>query len=163
MEITIRSITLIIAIVLTGLSAGLFYAWEVSVIPGTKRIGNLAYVETMQAINRAIINPAFMLIFLGSLVAQTIGTFQYRSTNLFWFLLTATVTYFVGTILVTALGNVPLNDALDTISIKELSKTQIASERTHYELRWNRLHTIRTVFSVLSFILMIVGLFNYSK
>jgi hypothetical protein len=35
------------AIVLTGLSAGLFYAWAVSVIPGTKKVKDFTYLETM--------------------------------------------------------------------------------------------------------------------
>ena len=65
MELITKSITLIAALFLTGLSAGLFYAWEFSVIPGAKRVADQTYIETMQAVNRAIITPAFMLIFFG--------------------------------------------------------------------------------------------------
>ena len=68
MELSAKGTTLLIAILLTGLSARLFYAWEVSVIPGTKRIPNRAYLETMQSINRAILHPAFYIIFFGSLL-----------------------------------------------------------------------------------------------
>ena len=48
------TISLAAATILTGLSAGLLYGWRVSVIPGTRRTSSHAYVETMQAINRAI-------------------------------------------------------------------------------------------------------------
>ena len=76
MEISIRSITLFIALILSGLSAGLFYAWSVSVIPGTKRVPDLVYLEAMQAINRAILNPAFFLVFFGSLILLGVSTVQ---------------------------------------------------------------------------------------
>jgi uncharacterized membrane protein len=155
MEITIKSITLYAAIILTGLSAGLFYAWEFSVIPGTRQVKDNTYIETMQAINRAIINPAFMTIFLGSVLVQIMSTYQHRGTTIFWILLIATLTYVIGTILVTGLGNVPLNNALDTLHLKELSPEQITVKRINYELRWNRLHTIRTVFAVISFMLLL--------
>jgi uncharacterized membrane protein len=35
------------------------------VIPGTRRIDDIAYVTTMQHINKAIINPAFIIPFMG--------------------------------------------------------------------------------------------------
>ena len=159
MELTINNITLFAAIILTGLSAGLFYAWEFSVIPGTRRIDDHSYIETMQSINRAIINPAFMLIFFGALIFQIAITFQHRGTTAFWILLGAMFTYLLGTIFVTGLGNVPLNNALEALNLKELSVEQLNSHRTHYELQWNRLHKIRTAFAVLSFILLLTGLF----
>lgn len=76
MDFSIKSFTLFTAIALTGLSAGLFYAWSVSVIPGTRKIPDPVYLETMQSINRAILNPAFFLIFFGSPLALGISTFQ---------------------------------------------------------------------------------------
>ena len=56
---------LITGVIGTGLVAGLLYGWAVSVIPGTTRVGDHTYVETMQDINRAIINPAFIIPFMG--------------------------------------------------------------------------------------------------
>ncbi|NBC26961.1 MAG: DUF1772 domain-containing protein [Bacteroidetes bacterium] len=160
MEITFKIIVLYFAILLTGLSAGLFYAWQVSVIPGTKRIQDSTYIETMQKINRAIINPLFMLIFLGALLIQILSVFLYWDNGMtFWSLLAATVLYGAGTVIVTGLGNVPLNDALDSLSLHELSEEKISRERQNYESRWNRLHLIRTVFSVISFMLLLLATF----
>lgn len=163
MELTTQTITWLIAILLTGLSAGLFFAWEVSVIPGTKSVSDQNYVETMQAINRAIINPKFMLIFLGSFLVQILTTYQHRGSGAFWVLLAATLMYFFGTLLVTGMGNVPLNDALDVLDMKELSAAQIMEKRSNYERRWNKLHTIRTVFAVMSFLLLLLPVFFQSK
>lgn len=164
MEISIKSITLFTAIILTGLSAGLFYAWSVSVIPGTRRIMDPAYLETMQSINRAILNPAFFIIFIGSLVLLTINTIQqYQNGVTFWLILSATIIYLVGTFGVTAFGNVPLNNTLDALNLSDLSASQISKFRQSYELKWNKLHTIRTVFAVLSFLLSLGAAFSFSK
>lgn len=159
MDISIKSITLFSAVLLTGLSAGLFYAWAVSVIPGTKRVPDHIYLETMQSINRAILNPAFFLVFFGSLILLAISTVQHYQQGLtFWVLLAASLTYLIGTFGVTGLGNVPLNDALDVLELGELSLDLKTRTRQQYELKWNRLHMIRTVFAVLSFLISLLGI-----
>lgn len=160
MEISFKSLTLFSAIVLTGLSAGLFYAWSVSVIPGTRKIIDISYLESMQSINRAILNPAFYLTFIGSPIALALSTGQhYKSGTIFWFLLAATLLYLIGTFGVTVFGNVPLNDALDILDLGELNDTEKNKFRTAYETKWNRFHWIRTVFSLLAFIISLLGLF----
>lgn len=160
MEITLKIMVLYIAILITGLSAGLFYSWQISVIPGTKLSQDYTYIETMQKINRAIINPPFMLIFLGSLLIQVVSVFLYWNTSIpFWLILMATVLYAGGTIMVTGLGNVPLNDALDELHLDDLSKKEISKERHDYEVPWNRLHLVRTAFAVLSFMLLLIAAF----
>ncbi|MCB0665930.1 MAG: DUF1772 domain-containing protein [Saprospiraceae bacterium] len=165
MDITYKSIILIGSVVLTGLSAGFFYAWSVSVIPGNKRVMDLTYLETMQSINRAILNPAFFLIFFGSLVLLIIACINEYHVNkwAFTLLLGASITYLTGTIGVTGLGNVPLNDQLDVLKIAELSSDKISSFRRHYEANWNRLHNIRTLFALTSFILSVLALLVHSK
>lgn len=160
MEITLKVIVLYTAILLTGLSAGLFYSWQVSVVPGTKRTRDLTYIETMQKINRAIINPPFMLIFLGSLLIQILSVFLYWNTGMiFWIVLASTLVYGAGTVIVTGMGNVPLNDALDKLHTDDLSQEEISKERDDYEVLWNRLHLIRTVFAVLSFMMLLSAAF----
>lgn len=160
MEIQIQNISHNASIILTGLCAGLFYAWSVSVIPGTQRIDDLSYLKSMQSINREILNPAFFLVFFGSLIALVCTTyFTYSvSTKGFVFLLIATLTYLIGTIGVTGMGNVPLNNELEALNLTELSTKDMAQFRQHYESRWNKLHTYRMLFSVLSFIMTLLAL-----
>jgi len=161
MTLPVKTFVLLAAILITGLSAGFFYAWQVSVIPGTRRIADPAYLETMQSINRAILNPWFFLIFMGSPVLLGISTIQhYGSGNSFWLLLSATVIYAVGTFGVTAAGNVPLNDMLDALDLSTLGEQEMRSFRQKYEGRWNRLHLIRTVFAVIAFLLSLLPLFT---
>ena len=159
MEWSIKSLTLYAAIVLTGLSAGLFYAWLVSVIPGTRKVVDVTYLETMQSINKAILNPAFYLIFFGSPLFLAISTIQqYKSGMAFWLLLASTFIYLLGTFGVTALGNVPLNDALEALNLSELDHAKASSFRKSYEVKWNRFHWIRTLFSVLSFVTALMSI-----
>ncbi len=165
MELSIKSLILLGSVIFTGLSAGLFYAWSVSVIPGTKKIMDLTYLETMQSINRAILNPAFFLIFFGSIILLSLASIYEFHTNkwVFGLLLASAITYLIGTIGVTGLGNVPLNDKLDVLNLKELGIDRIREFRMYYEPNWNRLHLIRTVFAVSSFLLAVVALIIQTK
>ncbi len=160
-----KSTILFGAVILTGLSAGLFYAWQVSVIPGTRKVADLTYLETMQSINRAILNPAFFFIFFGSLVLLSISSvFEFNSNKwVFGLMVAASITYLIGTFGVTALGNVPLNNQLDVMKIAEIGTGRLAEFRQSYERKWNELHLIRTVFAVLSFLLTVAALFIHTK
>ncbi len=149
---------------LTGLSAGFFYAWSVSVIPGTLKITDNSYMETMQSINRAVLNPAFFIIFFGSLILLTTSSvLHYQNGPVFWLIVASTVIYLVGTFGVTAFGNVPLNNELEALNLQNLSTDRIELFRQQYELKWNRYHIVRTVFAVISFLLSLLAIFSHSK
>ena len=143
-------------IVTTGLMSGLLYGWSVSVIPGTKRVTAGNYVDTMQHINRAIINPAFVVPFMGiPLVLGGAAVMQFRAGDhrRGWLLTGATATYLVGVLGVTIGGNVPLNDALDAFDLRSSTSDAVERRRNSYERPWNRWHHLRTIASVGSFAL----------
>lgn len=153
------------SIIFTGLSAGLFYAWQVSVIPGTRHTGDYNYLETMQSINRAILNPAFFLIFFGALITLSIASiYEFHTSKLvFGLMVSASIIYLVGTFGVTALGNVPLNNELDVLELSELAPQKLREFRKYYETNWNRLHLIRTVFAVLSFLMALLAFWGHTR
>jgi uncharacterized membrane protein len=164
MILTTKTILLLAAIFLTGLSAGFFYAWQVSVIPGTQRITDSSYLESMQSINKAILNPAFFLVFFGCLISLGVATaFHYKQGATFWLLLAAFLTYLLGTFFVTAFGNVPLNDQLEAMNLANLDAMKSQSFRQSYEQRWNWLHLIRTGFSLVAFLLALLAAFQPLK
>ncbi len=165
MDFSLRSLVLFATVVSTGLSAGFFYAWSVSVVLGTKNVGDVTYLETMRSINRAILNPAFYLIFFGSVVLLSIASVYEFHTNklVFGLVLAASITYLIGTIGVTGLGNVPLNNQLEVMKIAQSGPEKIAQFRKYYESHWNRLHTIRTVCAVLSFLSVVMAVFIQAK
>lgn len=143
-------------IVASGLMSGLLYGWSVSVIPGTRRVSAGNYVDTMQHINRAIINPAFIIPFMGvPLVLGGAAVMQFRAGDhrRGWLLVGATATYVVGVLGVTIGRNVPLNDALDAFDLRGSTSDAIERRRTTYERPWNRWHHVRTIASVGSFAL----------
>ena len=159
MEFNFKEIVLLATIFITGLSAGFFYAWQVSVIPGTKKITDGSYLEAMQLINRAVLNPAFFIIFFGALILLVWSTYlEYKAgiSLTFWLTLGAAVVYLIGTFGITAIGNVPLNESLNVIQLNTLSVEELNATRTNYELPWNRLHLIRTIFSLISFGLLLL-------
>ena len=144
------------SIIATGLMSGLWYGWTVSVIPGTRRVADSNYVDTMQHINRAIINPAFIVPFMGIPVLLGVAALvQFRNGDARrgWLLLGAAGTYTVGVLGVTIGGNVPLNDALDTFDLANSTDQDIGSRRHTYETPWNRWHYLRTTANVAAFAL----------
>jgi len=61
------------AIGTTGLLAGLYYGYAVSVMPGLHRASDQTMVEAMQEIDRAIQNPVFFISCLGAPGAVAVG------------------------------------------------------------------------------------------
>ncbi len=149
-----------ITVLLNALSTGFFFAWSVSVILGTKKVGHLTYLETMQNINREILNPVFFIVFFGSLIALVISTYlQFNNKTVFVLVLVSTIIYLIGTFGVTAFGNVPLNNELEALNITKLNLMELKDFRTYYESAWNHFHGIRTISSMVSFILLLISIF----
>lgn len=155
-----KTIVFFITVLLNALSAGFFLAWSMSVILGTKKVGDFTYLEAMQNINREILNPVFFTVFFGSLIALVINAvLQFNNTPVFWMLAASTIIYLVGTFGVTAFGNVPLNNELEAFDIHQRGLDALKEFRAYYEGTWNRYHTIRTVAGLISFILLLISLF----
>lgn len=62
-QASVLTICLLIAIVLNGLMAGLFFAFSIAIIPGFRRVDDGTYIRSFRAINTAILNPVFLLVF----------------------------------------------------------------------------------------------------
>lgn len=155
-----KTSALFIAVLLNALSTGFFFAWSVSVILGTKKVGDFTYLETMQNINREILNPLFFIVFFGSLIALVLNAYlQFNNKPVFWFVLASAIIYLIGTFGVTAFENVPLNNELEALNINQLSVTELKNFRTYYEGSWNLYHNIRTVASMISFITLLISIF----
>jgi uncharacterized membrane protein len=148
-------LVLIIAGVLTGLLAGVFFGFSVAVNGGLHRLKAGEYVRAMQSINKVIINPLFMLSFMGPALLLPLAAFLYRDGDAFWLLTAASTLYVIGVFGVTAGGNVPLNDKLATVTSTDPAALDAA--RLAFEKPWNRLHTIRTLCAVAATALVFVA------
>ena len=151
---------LIITTLFSGLMAGLFYSWSISVTPGLAKINDVSYLQAFQSMNRAIINPLFFVVFLGLVILLPVLSylsFQTSIHNQFWYVILATIFYFVGIMGVTIGGNVPLNNALEALQIESMTPEQMDEFRKGFENKWNRLNLIRTISSSLTFLLLVIA------
>ncbi|GAA4846858.1 DUF1772 domain-containing protein [Kitasatospora terrestris] len=139
---TLRTAVLFAATLTTGLSAGLFYSYACSVMPGLARLDDRGFVEAMQRINVAILNGWFMLSFLGSLVLiLAAGALHLRGADrgvLLWIGVAAVC--YIAVLAITAVVNVPLNDRLAAATSPEAA-------RAAFETTWVRWNTVRALTS----------------
>lgn len=134
------------ALAATGLYAGVFFAFTVAVMPGLRAAGDAMFVEAMRGINRAIVNPPFLLVFLGApvlaLVAAVVSTGAGGAAAVAaWAAFVLVAAVFVVTVAV----NVPLNDALDAVG--PVHGERAAQARAAFERPWVRWNAVRTVLS----------------
>ena len=106
MEINFKIIILILSILFTGLTAGLCFTWYNAVTPGIGRLDNIGFLRAFQAMNRAIINGKFMIVFMGPTILLFLNTYLFRNTSTaFGLFLVAAILFFVGIGLVTQLAH----------------------------------------------------------
>lgn len=158
--VSFSNIIHILAILATGLMAGLFYSYSCSVNPGLARLSDACYLAAMQNINRAILNPAFFACFFGALVLLPLSAYlQYSQPPgiKFWLLAGAAIVYAVGLFGVTMAGNVPLNTMLDKADLTTATAEQLTQLRNAFEGPWNSWHAIRMIAVVVSFLMAIIA------
>ena len=148
-------------VTLTGLIAGLFYGYQCSVVNGLGSLADKEYLAAFQGINKAILNPLFFLSFLGTLVLMAITVYcshRCGATHVLPFLITAAAVYGIGVFGITILFNVPLNEMLAAFDLEAATGQQLHEMRLRFEAKWNLWHLIRTIASILSFILLCLPL-----
>ncbi|EAR00060.1 DUF1772 domain-containing protein [Maribacter sp. HTCC2170] len=160
MDFTLENIALVTLVLLTGLSAGLCFTWTNSVTPGIGRLNDFGYLQSFQHMNRAILNPVFFAVFFGPFFLNLISIYLFKSNSnhFLWLLIIAGVLYFFGVLVVTVFGNVPLNEMLNKIDLGIASIDELRQLREKFEVKWNRLHSIRTLTSIISFLLLIISI-----
>lgn len=164
MEIKFKIIVLMLSILFTGLTAGLCFTWSNAITPGIDKLDDLGFLQSFQAMNRAIINPSFLIAFFGPVIFLFINAYLHRNAHptVFKSFLMAAILYFVGIGIITVFKNVPLNEILDKTILENLSAAELKELRTKFKQPWNRWHIQRTITSFTSFSLLIIGLI-YSK
>jgi uncharacterized membrane protein len=155
-----KRMLLLITTIVTGLIAGLFYSWSISVTKGLALLPDREYLTAFQQLNRAILNPLFLIGFMGLVFLLPITTWtQYHRppSPAFWLLAAATTIYLIGVMGITMLGNVPMNESLDAFNVDVATPAQLAAKRLAFESRWNFLNNIRTGCCLGSFILTVAA------
>jgi uncharacterized membrane protein len=151
------TLTLVVAITLNALMAGLYFAFTTSVMPGLARCDDRTYVTAMQRLDRAIMNPWFLSTFVGSLLVPVVAIVMHLDEGrprLLW-LVVGAICYAV-TVVITAAVNIPLNTRLaDAGAVTDASAPAV---REMYHERWTRANNARTVICLIAVIAFAVAL-----
>ncbi|CAM5331388.1 anthrone oxygenase family protein [Streptomyces atroolivaceus] len=143
---TLQTATLLASTAGAALMAGLFCAFAYAVMPGLSRADDRGFVQSMQHINRAIINGWFLTPFLlplPLLVLATVLAAKGHSPGALPWIIAALVLYGAA-FLVTGTQNVPLNDALDKVPL-DSTPDRLRDARAAFENSWARWNTVRAV------------------
>lgn len=142
----------VIGLVLLALGGGTFWSFSTGVMPGLRRTDDETFVTAMRSINRAVVNPLFLLpIFVPPVLLAWAGLIDVGEPR-GWLLLAAGILFLFGAIVVTVAGNVPLNNALES------STSPASASRAAFERRWNVLNGVRAASSVGALALAVLAL-----
>jgi uncharacterized membrane protein len=149
--IVFRNVMLVLATITTGLVAGIFYAYSISVMLALGRVDDRTFIEVMQRVNAAIQNGWFALSFLGAIAFTGVSAVLLWSTGgrVLWLVIAAAVLY-VLSLVVTFGFNIPLNNTLDAAGRPDRIADP-ASVRAAFEASWVRWNIIRTLLATGSF------------
>jgi uncharacterized membrane protein len=129
----------------SGLMAGLFFAFSVSVMGALARIQPHEGIAAMQSINRVILNPLFLLVFLGTavvcLLLVLLSAWSWGNAGAGYALAGAAL-YLAGCIIVTMAFNVPLNDALAAVEPASADGAAMWARYLSSWVPWNHARTI---------------------
>ncbi|MEL6384920.1 MAG: anthrone oxygenase family protein [Cyanobacteria bacterium J06626_18] len=129
----------------SALTAGIFFAFSTFVMQALAEQPSAPGIATMQSINITVINPWFMVAFFGPAVAGLVLTLaavpQWNQPGVgYW--LAGSLLYLIGTIVVTIAGNIPLNDALASVSPASTEGTMLWAKYLTDWTFWNHVRTI---------------------
>ena len=146
----LRVTALIAATMTTGLMAGVFGLYQHTVMAGLGRTGDRTFIGAFQAIDRAIINPWFMLSFIGALLFTAVSAFLNPGRRILPWVLAALVLYVV-VFAITVAVNVPMNDALKAAGDPDRIPDPAAVRAAFDEARWVAWNLVRTLATTAAF------------
>jgi uncharacterized membrane protein len=147
---------LVAAIVGSGLTAGVLLAFSLAVMRSLSDGAPEAAMAAMQRINVRIVNPLFLLLFLGSAALGAAAAFVgWRDLPGAggWCLLLGGAVYLAGPFGITMAFNVPLNERLAAAD-----PAQAATLWPRYVAAWLRWNHVRSALGALATALLAAGL-----
>lgn len=127
-----------------GLTGGVFFAFSAFVMKALAELPVEHGLAAMQRINRVVLNPGFLGLFIGTTVLAAIcilaGFFPWGSTRSA-LLLAAGLCYVIGSFGVTAVCNVPRNERLARLDSGSAEAAAYWPVYVREWLRWNHVRT----------------------
>ncbi|MGJ4856159.1 DUF1772 domain-containing protein [Labrys sp. La1] len=153
-------VTTFMAAVGSGLVAGIFFAFSNFVMPALGRVAPASGIAAMQAINVTVINPGFMLAFMGTAVlclGLALGSWFWLGEWSGKLLLAASLVYLVGCVGVTMALNVPLNDALAAAQPETAQASELWQRFLVDWTFWNSVRTAASTVGMMLFTLVLIS------
>jgi uncharacterized membrane protein len=153
---TIFFVLIILAVLGSGLMAGVFFTFSVFVMRGLRRLSPAQGIAAMQAINVAVINPIFLGVFLGTalpcigLAIAVLPTWHRPASAC---LLIGAASYVGGSIGVTLLFNVPRNNALAAVAPDSAAGAEVWRQYLKQWCAWNHVRTLACIAAATAFML----------
>jgi|SRR5699024_2850764 len=152
---------LTVATVANGLLAGTFFVFACAVLPGFHRVDDATFINTVRAINRAILNGWFLLPFcLAPLAAIACAALSFWGVGRF-----ASMAMGIGagasllTFIITSAKSVPLNNFLEHTALG--TEAHHRTVRGAFERPWARWNLVRTLTSLAALsCFVIAGVFS---
>jgi uncharacterized membrane protein len=140
----------------SGLIAGFFLAFSATVMWALERQPPAAGIAAMQAINVVVVNPVFLGTFFGtavlSLVLAAAALMNWAEPGAFY-LLAGSLLYLLGSILVTMLCNVPLNNRLAAVEPDSAEGKAVWAHYLRVWTAWNHVRTVAPLAALVCFFL----------
>jgi uncharacterized membrane protein len=138
----------------SGLIGGLFFAFSNFIMRAFDRLPPGQAISAMQSINVTVLNPLFFACFFGTALisAALLAIACYRGDALGLVMGAGALLYLFGSIAVTMLFNVPLNNQL--ASAPMATPTMVLTWK-HYQsswILWNHVRTTASLLAALAFI-----------
>jgi uncharacterized membrane protein len=158
----LRVASLLAATITTGMMAGVFGIYANAIMPGLAKTDDKTFVGSFQAMDRAIVNPLFLVLgFLGALVFTLLaGSLQLGEKALPW--IAVAFVFYLGTVIITFAVNLPLNDAIKAAG--DPNTIDVAAVRAAFdESRWRAFNLIRVALNAIAFGLLTWALYLTGK
>lgn len=147
----------VFATVMSGTLAGIYFIFSNTVMKALAEMEPAIGITAMQKINKIIINPGFMSLFMGaptlSLYLVYVGWFG-EVGDASWWLLSGGLLIIIGNFILTAAGNVPLNNELEAVDPHSGDGKQVWHR---YLDRWVLLNSIRSYATATATAVLIVA------
>jgi uncharacterized membrane protein len=148
---TVRTLSLIAATLTMGLVTGAFVLYWHTIMPGLAGTDDRTFVSAFGSLDRAIINPWFMISgFLGALVFTLIAAFTQFGRPAFGWVVIALALY-AAVFVITIAVNVPLNDAIKAAGLPDNPAELAAIREAFDEAKWRAWNLVRVIASVAAF------------
>ncbi len=140
----------------SGLIAGLFFAFSSFVMTALAKLPPEQGIAAMNSINVTILNATFGLAFFGTAVLclglGIVSILRWTEPGSLYVLIGSLI-FLVGTIGVTMVFNVPLNDALAAVAPTSPEGAALWTRYLAEWLPWNHVRTLANIAALIAFIL----------